>query len=382
MKIAITNEITATEKRVALVPSLVQSLQKLGCSILMERGAGVGAHYADEDYEGVTFYENVNSLYKDADILLKVGPTTEEEVAQLKKDAIVVGLLSPSFNLPSVIALRDKQLTSFAMELIPRISRAQSMDALSSQATAAGYKAALLGANMSTQFFPMLTTAAGTIRPAQVLVIGAGVAGLQAIATARRLGAVVKAYDVRSAAREQIESLGAKMINIEVSGEAAGGYARELNAEEKAQQQAVLLETIAKTDVIISTAAIPGRPAPKIISKEMVEKMKRGAVIIDTAALTGGNCELTQPGNVVTHQDVLIYGPVDLPSQVARDASNMYAKNLVNFLTLMIKNGELTIDWQDPILAESALTHEGMIKHQATQAFVDSPKGDLKIGMQ
>jgi H+-translocating NAD(P) transhydrogenase subunit alpha len=267
-----------------------------------------------------------------------------------------------------VRALRDGRSPSFAMELVPRISRAQSMDALSSQAAIAGYKAVLIAANTLDRFLPMLTTAAGTIRPAQVLIIGVGVAGLQAIATAKRLGAVVEAYDVRSATREQVKSLGAKFVDTGVSAEGAGGYARELTAEEKAKQQEVLDARIAVADAVITTASIPGRRAPRIISRAAVERMKAGAVIVDIAAESGGNCELTQAGETVVHQGVKIVGPVNLPAQLAFHASEMYARNLYNFLKPAIdKDGALAIDWQDEVFAQSCLTHDGAIKHEPTR---------------
>jgi NAD(P) transhydrogenase subunit alpha len=270
-----------------------------------------------------------------------------------------------------VKTLNGKKLTGFAMELIPRISRAQSMDVLSSQAAAAGYQSALIAATTLDKFFPMLTTAAGTIRPAQVLIIGAGVAGLQAIATARRLGAVVTGYDVRSATKEQVESLGAKFVETGVSAEGEGGYARELTTEEKEQQQAALNQEIAKSDVVISTAAIPGRPAPRIISAAAVEAMKPGAVIVDLAAETGGNCELTVAGETVVEHNVKIVGPVNLPASLGRHASEMYARNLFNFIKPAIEEGELKIDWEDEVFANAVLTHDGEIKHDATREAIE-----------
>lgn len=302
--------------------------------------------------------------------MLKVEAPLPEEISLLQKNTILIGFLHPTRYLDRVVALRDRTITSFAMENIPRISRAQSMDALSSQATASGYKSVLLAANMFDRFFPMLTTAAGTIKPANVLVIGAGVAGLQAIATARRLGAIVKAYDIRSTTREQVESLGAKMINIEIKADAAGGYARELTAEEQQAQTAALHDAIAKTDIVITTALIPDKPAPKIVTRTMIETMQPGSVIVDIAAEAGGNCELTEANQVIDHQGVKIYGPINLPSMLAHDASSMYAKNVVNFLKLLIKDGKVAIDWADPILAQSVLTHEGSIKHQATNELI------------
>jgi H+-translocating NAD(P) transhydrogenase subunit alpha len=253
------------------------------------------------------------------------------------------------------------------MELVPRISRAQSMDALSSQAAIAGYKAVLIAASQLQKFLPMLTTAAGTIRPAQVLIIGAGVAGLQAIATAKRLGAVVEAYDVRSATREQVKSLGAKFVETGVSADGAGGYARELTAEEKAKQQEVLDARIAAADAVVSTASVPGRAAPRIISRAAVERMRPGAVLVDIAAESGGNCELTRAGEVIEHQGVRIVGPVNLPAQLAYNASEMYARNLFNFLKPALAKGELAIDWNDEVFAQSCLTAGGAIKHGPTQ---------------
>jgi NAD(P) transhydrogenase subunit alpha len=267
-----------------------------------------------------------------------------------------------------VKALQERGITSFAMEFVPRISRAQSMDALSSQAAIAGYKAVLIAADNLQKFLPMLTTAAGTIRPSGVLIIGAGVAGLQAIATARRLGAVVEAYDVRSATKEQVKSLGAKFVDTGVSADGAGGYARELTDEEKAKQQEVLDSRIAAVDAVVATAAVPGRPAPKIISRAAVERMRPGSVIVDIAAEQGGNCELTRAGEIVEHQGVKIIGAVNLPAQLAYNASEMYARNLLNFLKPAIdKGGELVIDWNDEVFAKSCLTHGGEIKHEQTR---------------
>jgi NAD(P) transhydrogenase subunit alpha len=274
-------------------------------------------------------------------------------------------------NKELVTALKKNGITGFAMELIPRISRAQSMDVLSSQAAASGYQAVLIAAMTLNKFFPMLTTAAGTIRPAQVLVIGAGVAGLQAIATAKRLGAVVKAYDVRSATKEQIQSLGAKFVETGVSAEGEGGYARELTDDERKQQQAALEKEIAVSDVVISTAAIPGRPAPKIISAEAARAMKPGAVIVDLAAETGGNCALTKAGETVIDNQVKIVGPVNLPASLGRHASDMFARNLYNFLSPAIDKGELQIDWDDEVFASSVLVKDGEIKHEATRESIE-----------
>jgi NAD(P) transhydrogenase subunit alpha len=320
----------------------------------------------------VQFQSGPDGVLGAATALLTVQPPTVAQIDALRPGAVVVGFLQPHTHLDAVQRLRDRKITSFSMELIPRISRAQSMDALSSQAAAAGYKAALLAANALDKFLPMLTTAAGTIRPATVLVIGACVAGLQAIATARRLGAIVEGYDVRSATKEQIQSLGAKFVDTGVAADGTGGYARELTAEEKAKQQAVLDEHIARADAVITTAAIPGRAAPRIISASAVAAMSAGAVIVDLAAESGGNCELTVPGEtVVTSNGVKILGPRNLPSELGRHASQMYARNLLNFLQPAIKDGELSIDWQDEVFAQSVLTHDGQVRHAATAKLLE-----------
>jgi len=348
LTVGVLKESSAHEARVALTPDVAAKLAELKVAVRIERGAGERSHLTDDLYRGVAFDAAARDVLAAARVLLKVQPPTLDEVDALAPGAVVIGFLQPHANLDVVRRLRDRKITSFSVELIPRISRAQSMDALSSQAAVAGYKAALLAANALDKFLPMLTTAAGTIRPAQVLVIGAGVAGLQAIATVKRLGAIVEAYDVRSATKEQCQSLGAKFVDTGVAAEGTGGYARELTAEEKAKQQAVLDQHIAKADAVITTAAIPGRAAPRIISKAAVAAMAAGAVIVDLAAESGGNCELTVAGEtVVTPNGVRILGPRNLPSELARHASQMYARNLLNFIQPAIKNGELAIDWQD-----------------------------------
>ncbi len=356
-----------SETRVALVPEVAGKLAALGARVVIERGAGASARFPDTAYTKVEFADSAAELLRSVDVLLKVQPPSVEETAALKAGCVVIGFLQPHQRLAEVRALRDRGITSFAVELVPRISRAQSMDALSSQAAIAGYKAVLIGASTLDRFFPMLTTAAGTIRPAQVLIIGAGVAGLQAIATARRLGAVVEAYDVRSATRDQIKSLGAKFVETGVSAEGAGGYARELTEEEKRKQQEALDARIAAADVVITTAAVPGRTAPRIVSRAAVERMKAGAVIVDIAAESGGNCELTRAGETVEHKGVRIVGPVNLPAQLAYHASEMYARNLFNFLKPAIDKGELKIDWNDEVFAQSCLTHQGEVRHEATR---------------
>jgi proton-translocating NAD(P)+ transhydrogenase subunit alpha len=367
LTVGVLKESSAHEARVALTPDVAAKLAELKVAVHIERGAGERSHLTDDLYRGVAFDAAARDVLAAARVLLKVQPPTLDEVDALAPGAVVIGFLQPHANLDVVRRLRDRKITSFSVELIPRISRAQSMDALSSQAAVAGYKAALLAANALDKFLPMLTTAAGTIRPAQVLVIGAGVAGLQAIATVKRLGAIVEAYDVRSATKEQCQSLGAKFVDTGVAAEGTGGYARELTAEEKAKQQAVLDQHIAKADAVITTAAIPGRAAPRIISKAAVAAMAAGAVIVDLAAESGGNCELTVAGEtVVTPNGVKILGPRNLPSELARHASQMYARNLLNFIQPAIKNGELAIDWQDEVFAQSVLTHDGEVKHAGT----------------
>jgi NAD(P) transhydrogenase subunit alpha len=365
--IGVLREATPNETRVALVPEIASKFKAAGARVLIERGAGVAAQFPDAAYKDAEFADSAAAVLAAADVLVKVQPPTDEEVAALKPGAVVVSFVYGHQRLSLVQAMRDRRLTVFAMELIPRISRAQSMDALSSQAATAGYKAVLLAAVAMDKFLPMLTTAAGTIRPAQVLVIGAGVAGLQAIATAKRLGAIVEAYDVRSATRDQIKSLGAKFVETGVSAEGAGGYARELTEEEKAKQQEVLEKHIAAADAVISTAAVPGRAAPRIIRKEAVARMKPGAVVVDIAAETGGNCELTRAGETVVVNGVRIIGPVNLPAQLPYHASEMYARNVYNLMKPALSaNGDLTIDWNDEVFAQSALTHDGQIRHEPT----------------
>jgi H+-translocating NAD(P) transhydrogenase subunit alpha len=306
-----------------------------------------------------------------ADVVFKVAPPTPEEVAALREGSVLIGYLQPHLEPARTRDLRDRRITAFAMELLPRTTRAQAMDVLSSQAGMAGYKAVLIAAAASPKFFPMLTTAAGTVRPSKVLIVGAGVAGLQAIATARRLGAQVEGFDVRPEVREQIESLGAKFLDLGVSAAGTGGYARELSPEERAEQQRRLAEHLKGIDVVVTTAAVPGRPAPKIITRAMVEGMKAGSVLVDLAAETGGNCEVTVPGQTIVHGAVTIIGPVNLPSHGAIHSSEMYAKNLFNFASLMIKDGALNLDWNDELIAKTCLTHAGEIRHEPTRKLVE-----------
>jgi NAD(P) transhydrogenase subunit alpha len=363
--VGVLKETAAKETRVALVPEIATKLKALGIRVLVERDAGAAAHFPDPLYTDAEF-SDAAAILGSADVIFKVQPPSLTEVAALKKGAVIVGFMQAYARPELVAALAEHGITSFAMELVPRISRAQSMDALSSQASVAGYKAALIAANTLERFLPMLTTAAGTIRPASVLVIGAGVAGLQAIATAKRLGAVVEAYDVRSATKDQVKSLGAKFIETGVSAEGTGGYARELTPEEKAKQQEVLDARIAASDAVISTASVPGRAAPQIISRTAVERMKAGSVLIDLAAEQGGNCELTRAGETVLHGGVKIVGPVNLPASLPYHASEMYSRNLFNLMKPALAKGELAIDWADEVFAGAVLTHDGQIKGQKT----------------
>jgi NAD(P) transhydrogenase subunit alpha len=367
MTIGALRESAPHETRVSLVPEVADKLAQTGARVVMERGAGDRARFPAALYKKVEWVESASAVLAASDVVLTVQPLTVEQIGQLRNGAVVVGFMQPHARKGEVTALRDRRITGFAMELVPRISRAQSMDALSSQAAIAGYKAVLIAASNLQKFLPMLTTAAGTIRPSQVLVIGAGVAGLQAIATARRLGAVVEAYDVRGATKEQVKSLGAKFVDTGVSAEGQGGYARELTAEEKAKQQEVLDSRIAAADAVVTTASVPGRPAPKIISRSAVERMRSGSVVVDIAAEQGGNCELTRAGETIDHNGVLIIGPLNLPSQLAYNASEMYSRNLLNFLKPAIEKGELKIDWNDEVFAQACLTHDGAVKHEPTR---------------
>ena len=368
--VGVLRESAANESRVAIVPEIAAKLKALGARVLVERGAGTPAHFTDGAYKDAEL-SDAATILAGADVLLCVQPPDVERLAALKAGAVIIGFMQPYARHDLVRALKSRRITSFSMELVPRISRAQSMDALSSQASVAGYKAVLIAANTLEKFLPMLTTAAGTIRPASVLVIGAGVAGLQAIATARRLGAVVEAYDVRSATKDQVKSLGAKFIETGVSAEGAGGYARELTAEEGLKQQEVLDARIAASDAVISTASVPGRAAPRIISRAAVERMRAGSVIVDIAAEQGGNCELTRAGETVVHGGVRILGPVNLAASLPYHASEMYSRNLFNLLKPALIEGELAVDWKDEVFSGAVLTHDGQIKHEATRQAVE-----------
>jgi len=372
--IAVPRELAEGEKRVATVPEVVQKLVKAGHEVRIEHDAGTNAYHTDDLFTaaGATIVPDRVGLFKGAKVVLTVQPPTPADVELLDEGSIVIGFMNPARNLETIRYMRDRNVTAFALELVPRITRAQSMDALSSQATAGGYAATILGAAHCPKFLPMLTTAAGTIRPATVLILGAGVAGLMAIATARRLGAIVEAYDVRRAAGEQVRSLGAKFLELEINAEGQGGYARELTPEEKVQEQLMVSEAVAQADIVITTAAIPGRRAPLLITKETVATMRPGAVIVDLAAESGGNCELTRPGKTVQEHNVTIIGPLNLPAQIAFHASQMYAKNLQSFLALLVdKEGAPVTDFSDEILAGSLLVHSGGVRHGPTRDLLD-----------
>jgi H+-translocating NAD(P) transhydrogenase subunit alpha len=367
MNVSVPKETAGGERRVALVPEVVERLVKGGVQVTVERGAGEAAHQPDGAYEraGATLGDGFSGQ-----VVAKVAPPAADEIGRLGRGSVLIGFLQPLTAHETVRALADAGVTSFAMEAIPRITRAQSMDALSSQATVGGYRAALIAAQELPRFFPMLTTAAGTVRPAKVLVLGAGVAGLQAIATARRLGAVVQAFDVRSAVKEQIESLGARFLELDMGledAEAAGGYARQLTDEEQQRQRELLAEEIGKMDAVISTAAVPGRPAPLLVTAQAVRNMKPGSVVVDLAAETGGNCELTEPGETVVREGVTIAGPLNLASTMPDHASSLYSRNVQSLLELMVADGELSLDFEDEIIAGACITRDGEIVHEGAR---------------
>jgi H+-translocating NAD(P) transhydrogenase subunit alpha len=365
LKVGVPQETGQGERRVAVVPDAVRRMAAAGHEVVIDAGAGAAAGVPDAAYAdaGAT----VGGAVWEADVVAKVAAPSAEEIARLTSESVLIGFLGPLTNGPGIKAIAATGATSFAMEAIPRISRAQSMDALSSQATVSGYKAVLIAAEEIGRFFPMLMTAAGTIPPAQVLVLGAGVAGLQAIATARRLGAVVTAFDVRSAVKEQIESLGARFFEVEGVGDAgAGGYARELTPEEQEIQRRALTVQMGKSDVIVTTALVPGRPAPKLISAEAVSGMKPGSVIVDLAGEAGGNCELARPGETyVTDGAVTIATPLNLPSSMAEHASQLYGRNVLALLELMTgEEGALKLDFDDEVIAGACITRGGEIVHE------------------
>jgi len=373
MKIAIPKELTEHEKRVAASPETVKKLVAMGARVVIEEGAGLLSNFTDEVYKkaGATLAKAAK-VYEKADVVLKVRPPLEgknkspDEMKCLPKQTILISLLQPYQNANLIKAAAKNDVTTFAMELVPRITRAQTMDVLSSQSNLSGYKAVIDAAELYGRAFPLMMTAAGTVAPARVLIFGAGVAGLQAVATAKRLGAIVSAFDVRAAAKEQVESLGGRFIEVESveSGDADGGYAKEMTDDYKKRQAAKIEETIAKSDIAITTALIPGKPAPRLITDKMIKSMKPGSIIIDLAVESGGNVEGSKWGETVEKHGVKIFGPANMPSRVAADASSLYAKNLLNFLTLLVKDNKLEIDWDDEIVKATCLTHGGQIVHE------------------
>jgi NAD(P) transhydrogenase subunit alpha len=371
VKIAVLKETRPHERRVAMVPAVVDKLAKLGAQIHLQTGAGVAVKLADAAYKNVQLHPDPIEMVRDADIVLSVQPPEVAVAQAMKEGAILISFVYAHKEAELTRLLRDRKITTFAMELVPRITRAQAMDALSSQAALAGYYAVLLGSTNIARMLPMMTTAVGSIRPARALVMGLGVAGLQALATARRLGAMTEGYDVRPETKEQAESLGARFVDTGVDARGAGGYARELTQEEKDKVAAVITKHIQQSDIVVTTAAIPGRPSPKLISKAQVEGMKAGAVIVDLAAEGGGNCELTRPGETVQVGQVTIVAPLNVPSLLGEHASELYAKNQLNLLELFVKDGALGLDWNDEVLAKTVLTHGGEIKNEAAKKAVE-----------
>jgi NAD(P) transhydrogenase subunit alpha len=359
--IAAAHETAPGERRVALTPETCRKLVAAGAQVRIARGLGDGAHFPDQAYAdaGAQLVDDSDALLADADLVLCVQPPSPADISRMKPGAVLVGSLQPEADTARADALRSRGIVAFPLERLPRTTRAQAMDVLSSQAGMAGYKAVLIAAQLAPRFFPMLTTAAGTIRPSKVLIVGAGVAGLQAVATAKRLGAQVEGFDVRPETREQIESLGGKVLDLGVSAAGEGGYARQLTDEERAEQQRRLGEHLRNIDVIVCTAAVPGRPAPKIITAAMIAGMKPGSVLVDLAAETGGNCESTRPGETIDVGGVTVAGPLNLASMGAVHASEMYARNVLNFVSLFVKNGALAFDWNDELVARTCVAHAG-----------------------
>lgn len=369
MNIGVCKETAENETRVALTPEGAEKLRKDNLNILIESGAGVMSSYTDEDYKqaGATIVTSRDDVLRECDLLMAVQAPSKADIKKLKKEAILVSFIWPLQNTDYVELLKEHKISALAMDTIPRISRAQSMDALSSMSNIAGYKAALLGANHLDKYFPMMMTAAGTIPPAKVLVLGAGVAGLQAIATSKRLGAVVEAFDIRPAVKEQVESLGATFVEVEMESaetESKGGYAKELDERNKELQKEAIHRHVKKSDVVITTALIPGRPAPRLVGKAMVDDMKPGSVVVDLAAEQGGNCELTQSGKVIEHQGVHIVGLLNLPGMLAYHASKLYSKNLMSLLGLLLQEGQPVFNFDDEIISNATITHQGEIVSQ------------------
>ena len=372
MIVAVLKETTSGENRVAATPKTVKELIKSGLTVRVQSGAGESSFYSDQDYidGGAVVTPDALSTLNGSDIIMKVAPVTLEEMNSIPDESIYISLLQTARELDLVNKLSDKKVTGFSMHLIPRTSLAQSMDALSSQANVSGYKSVLIGASHLSVYMPLLMTAAGTIPPAKVLILGAGVAGLQAIATAKRLGSQVEAFDVRPEVKEQVESLGAKFVEVENQddeGIGEGGYAKETSDDYKRRQQELIKKHIAKSDLVITTALIPGRPAPLLIPTDMVNGMMPGSVIIDLAAENGGNCELTKSGEIVNYNGVIIDGQLNLPSTMSTHASQLYAKNVSTFVTYIVKEGQLNLDLEDEIISGAMFTHKGEITNKATR---------------
>jgi NAD/NADP transhydrogenase alpha subunit len=383
MKIGIAKESQVDERRVALIPDVVARLVKQGVEVWVEAGAGERACFSDATYEQVgAKIVDQGTLWGEVDVLLKVGVLEDSEVSQLKSGGVLITFLNPLGNPELVQKLAAQNVTAFSMELIPRTSRAQSMDALSSQANLAGYKAVLIAATALPKYFPMLTTAAGTIRPAKVLILGAGVAGLQAIATARRLGAIVEGFDIRPEVKEQVQSLGAKFVDVSLEEDtvAEGGYAKEISEKAKERTREVLTQHVAASDVVVTTAQVPGRKAPVLVTEEMVAQMKPGSVIVDLAAEQGGNCECSEPGKDVVKYGVTIIGPINLPASMPIHASEVYAKNISALLGLMInKDKQLEINFADDILDGACVTHNGEIRSQRVKDALSANSQQVSI---
>ncbi len=368
MKVSIPKEISEGERRVAIVPKMAAQLKKDGYDILVEADAGEAAFFSDSEYEhtGATIVANAQSIYAEADVIMKIWPPQKGEVEMMKPGSTYIGFLAPLSGLDIIRQINKKNITSFAMEFIPRIARSQSMDALSSMASIAGYRAVLIATQHLGKFFPLMMTAAGTIPPARVLILGAGVAGLQAIATARRLGASVEAFDTRPAVREQVESLGAQFTEMELveDAENSGGYAKEMSDEFLKREREIIGSRIAQNNVVITTAQVFGKKAPILITEEMVKRMKKGSVIIDLAAEQGGNCELTEAGMSIVKHGIIICGMVNLPSTLPIDASRMYSRNITNFFRHLYKTKDGTLDFEDEITKSTCITHKGEIMNE------------------
>jgi len=371
-QVFVPKEIANGETRVACTPETTKRYVKEGFDVIVESGAGKHAHFTDQHYRDagakIVSGAEAEAAWGASDIVLRVYPITPEEASRIKEGALLIGFMSPHRNLESVRILRDRKVSTVAMELVPRISRAQSMDALSSQASISGYQAVLMAATYLDKYFPLLMTAAGTIQPAKIVIMGAGVAGLQAIATARRLGAVVEVSDIRPAVKEQVESLGGRFIDVPMdeSGEGEGGYARELTAEQLKAQQAIVRKKVVAADAVITTALVPGRPAPKLITKDMVEEMRDGAVIVDLAVEQGGNCELSKSGEMVVEHGVIIIGNPNLTASKPADASLLYSRNIQAVLLNMVTDGEVVLNLEDEIVDGTLLTHNGEVRHGPT----------------